>query len=83
MQKATTKARNSPNACANDEGEDVSDEEGVEDIPGEEGGVAHHDAADAGAAAHSLARMTKPPFPEERFGFVLSQDTLMLMEVFS
>lgn len=65
QQKATAETWHSPDSCANDEGEDVGDEEGVEHIPGEEGRVAHHDAADAGPTAHSLARMTKPPFPVE------------------
>lgn len=63
QRKYISKAVNLPNSSADEEGEHVGDEESVEDITGEEGGVAHHDTADACPAAHSLARMTEPPFP--------------------
>lgn len=52
-----------PNASTDEKWQNISDEEGVEDIPGEEGRVTHHDTPDAGTTTHTLTGMTKPPFP--------------------
>lgn len=62
-----TQASNLPNSSADEKGENVGNKESVEDVTGEERGVAHHDTANTCPTAHSLARMTKPPFPVDIF----------------